>query len=87
MPLGRLPPTEQQGGRPSSSVAFAGFPGEAKDKIRNFLNKESVSSIARESDLVTPASIPTVFPRPQLTTTSNDTAQGLETSRCGQSNS
>ena len=31
-------------------VAFAGFPGEAKDKIRNFLNKESVSSIARESE-------------------------------------
>ena len=31
-------------------VAFAGFPGEAKDKIRNFLKKESVSSIARESE-------------------------------------
>lgn len=31
-------------------VSFAGFPGEAKDKIRNFLNKESVSSIARESE-------------------------------------
>ena len=31
-------------------VAFAGFPGEAKDKIRNFLNKEGVSSIARESE-------------------------------------
>ena len=29
-------------------VAFAGFPGEAKDKIRNFLNKETVSTIARE---------------------------------------
>ena len=27
-------------------VAFAGYPAEAKDKIRNFLNKESVSSIA-----------------------------------------
>lgn len=31
-------------------VAFAGFPGEAKDKIRNFLNKEGVSSISRESE-------------------------------------
>ena len=31
-------------------VSFAGFPGEAKDKIRNFLNKENVSSIARESE-------------------------------------
>ncbi len=31
-------------------VAFAGYPAEAKDKIRNFLNKESVSSIARESE-------------------------------------
>ena len=31
-------------------VSFAGYPGEAKDKIRNFLNKESVSSIARESE-------------------------------------
>ena len=31
-------------------VSFAGFPGEAKDKIHNFLNKESVSSIARESE-------------------------------------
>ena len=31
-------------------VAFAGFPGEAKDKIRNFLNKETVSSIAKESE-------------------------------------
>ena len=31
-------------------VAFAGFPGEAKDKIRNFLNKETVSSLARESE-------------------------------------
>ena len=29
-------------------VAFAGFPGEAKDKIRNFLNKEPLSPIARE---------------------------------------
>ena len=31
-------------------VSFAGYPGEAKDKIRNFLNKEEVSSIARESE-------------------------------------
>ena len=31
-------------------VAFAGFPGEAKDKIRAFLNKDSLSSIARESE-------------------------------------
>ena len=31
-----------------ATVAFAGFPGEAKDKIRNFLNKETLSVIARE---------------------------------------
>ncbi len=31
-------------------VAFAGYPGEAKDKIRSFLNKDVVSSIARESE-------------------------------------
>ncbi len=31
-------------------VSFSGFPGEAKDKIRNFLNKETVPSIARESE-------------------------------------
>ena len=31
-------------------VAFAGYPAEAKDKIRNFLNKEPVSPIARESE-------------------------------------
>ncbi len=31
-------------------VSFAGFPGEAKDNIRSFLNKETVSSIARESE-------------------------------------
>ena len=31
-------------------VAFVGYPGEAKDKIRDFLNKSSVSSIARESE-------------------------------------
>jgi hypothetical protein len=31
-------------------VAFAGFPGEAKDRIRNFLNKDSLSSIAREEE-------------------------------------
>ena len=31
-------------------VAFAGYPGEAKDKIRSFLNKDTVSSIARESE-------------------------------------
>ena len=29
-------------------VAFAGFPGEAKDKIRYFLEKETLSTIARE---------------------------------------
>ena len=32
-------------------VAFAGFPGEAKDKIRDFLNNLPVSSLARESEL------------------------------------
>ena len=31
-------------------VSFAGFPGEAKDKIRDFINKAPVSSIARESE-------------------------------------
>ena len=31
-------------------VALAGFPGEAKDKIRDFLNKEPVSSFAREGE-------------------------------------
>lgn len=31
-------------------VAFAGYPGEAKDKIRDFLNNVPVSSIARESE-------------------------------------
>ena len=31
-------------------VSFAGFPGEAKDKIRAFLNKGPVSSIALESE-------------------------------------
>ena len=31
-------------------VSFAGYPGEAKDNIRSFLNRESVSSIARESE-------------------------------------
>ena len=31
-------------------VAFAGYPGEAKDKIRDFLNKSSVSSLAKESE-------------------------------------
>ncbi len=31
-------------------VSFAGYPGEAKDQIRNFLNKETVLSIARESE-------------------------------------
>ena len=31
-------------------VAFAGFPGEAKDKIRDFLNKETLSPIAREGE-------------------------------------
>lgn len=31
-------------------VSFAGFPGEAKDKIRDFLNKDVVSSLARESE-------------------------------------
>ena len=31
-------------------VAFAGFPGEAKDKIRDFLNKENVPSLAREDE-------------------------------------
>ena len=31
-------------------VAFAGFPGEAKDKIRHFLNKDTISSFAREGE-------------------------------------
>ncbi len=31
-------------------VAFAGYPGEAKDKVRDFLNKSSVSSLAKESE-------------------------------------
>ena len=31
-------------------TAFAGFPGEAKDKIRSFLNKETLSSTARDGD-------------------------------------
>ena len=31
-------------------VSFAGYPGEAKDNIRSFLNRESVSSTARESE-------------------------------------
>ena len=31
-------------------VSFAGFPGEAKDKIRSFLNKEMVSSNAKEAE-------------------------------------
>ena len=31
-------------------VAFSGYPGEAKDKIRDFLNNLPVSSLARESD-------------------------------------
>ena len=32
-------------------VAFAGFPGEAKDSIRKFLNKEVLMSVARESEI------------------------------------
>ena len=32
-------------------VAFAGFPGEAKDSIRNFLNKEAFKSVAREIEI------------------------------------
>lgn len=32
-------------------VAFAGFPGEAKDSIRKFLNKEVLTSVARESEI------------------------------------
>ncbi len=31
-------------------VSFAGFPGEAKDNIRSFLNKENIPSLAREGD-------------------------------------
>lgn len=30
-------------------LAFAGFPGEAKDRIRNFLNKEPVSNLGLEA--------------------------------------
>ena len=33
-------------------LAFAGFPGEAKDKIRLFLDKGPVSSIAKESEIL-----------------------------------
>ena len=33
-----------------AAVAFAGYPGEAKDRIRNFLNKETVPSFAREDE-------------------------------------
>ena len=32
-------------------MAFAGFPGEAKDNIRSFLNKEGLSSDSREASL------------------------------------
>jgi hypothetical protein len=31
-------------------VSFAGFPGEAKDNIRSFLNKTRIASLAREGD-------------------------------------
>ena len=33
-------------------LAFAGFPGEAKDRIRNFLGKQPVPSISREGEIV-----------------------------------
>lgn len=32
-------------------LAFAGFPGEAKDRIRDFLSKQPVPSIAREGEI------------------------------------
>ena len=32
-------------------LAFAGFPGEAKDRIRHFLDKANISSIAREGEI------------------------------------
>ena len=32
-------------------LAFAGFPGEAKDRIRNFLGKDPVPSISREGEI------------------------------------
>jgi hypothetical protein len=32
-------------------MAFVGFPGEAKDNIRSFLNKDTVASIAREGEI------------------------------------
>ena len=32
-------------------LAFAGFPGEAKDRIRHFLDKMTISSIAREGEI------------------------------------
>ena len=32
-------------------LAFAGFPGEAKDRIRHFLDKVNISSIAREGEI------------------------------------
>ena len=32
-------------------VAFAGFPGEAKDSIRKFLNREAILSVKRESEI------------------------------------
>lgn len=34
-----------------AAMAFAGFPGEAKDRIRLFLNKEEISTIAREGSI------------------------------------
>ena len=34
-----------------SVLAFAGYPGESKDSIRRFLNKETIPSIARESEI------------------------------------
>ena len=31
-------------------VAFSGFPGEAKDRIRHFLNKDTIASLAKEGE-------------------------------------
>ena len=57
-PSAKLPYRDTEGGyRKLTSkevaqavVSFAGFPGEAKDNIRSFLNKTRIASLAREGD-------------------------------------
>lgn len=34
-----------------AALSFAGFPGEAKDRIRHFLNKDTISTTGREGEL------------------------------------